>query len=71
MERVILWILAAGAVLGAVSAYYVLGWPKLRAELQTGREKPLSALFGKVGKYLYVPLTILVVVLGFVYKGIG
>lgn len=71
MDFITIVVVPIGAVLGAVSAYYVLGWPKLRVELQTGREKPLSALFGAVGKYLYVPLTILVVVLGFVYKGIG
>ena len=71
MDFITIVVVPIGAVLGALSAYYVLGWPKLRVELQTGREKPLSALFGAVGKYLYVPLTILVVVLGFVYKGIG
>ncbi|MCF2660734.1 sodium-dependent transporter [Pseudoflavonifractor phocaeensis] len=71
MDFITIVVVPIGAVLGAVAAYYVLGWPKLRAELQTGREKPMSALFGTVGRYLYVPLTILVVVLGFVYKGIG
>ena len=71
MDFITIVVVPIGAVLGAVAAYYVLGWPKLRAELQTGREKPMSALFGAVGRYLYVPLTILVVVLGFVYKGIG
>ena len=71
MDFITIVVVPIGAVLGAVSVYYVLGWPKLRQELQTGREKPLSAMFGAVGKYVYVPLTILVVILGFVYKGIG
>ena len=71
MDFITIVVVPIGAVLGAVAAYYVLGWPKLRSELQTGRDKPVSALFGMAGKYLYVPLTILVVVLGFVYQGIG
>ena len=58
-------------MLGAISIYYVLGWPKLKQELQLGREKPVSQLFGEVGRYVYVPLTVLVVVLGIVYGGIG
>ena len=71
MDFITIVVVPIGAVLGAVSVYYVLGWPRLRAELQTGRCKPISAAFGVVGKYVYVPLTILVVVLGFIYKGIG
>ena len=71
MNFITIVVVPIGAVLGAVSVYYVLGWPKLRAELETGREKPLSRWFGIVGKYIYVPLTILVVILGFIYKGIG
>ena len=64
-------VVPIGAVLGAISIYYVLGWSKLRKELETGRQKPLSRAFGPVGKYVYVPLTILVVILGFVFHGIG
>ncbi|MGI5963684.1 MAG: sodium-dependent transporter [Lawsonibacter sp.] len=71
MDFITIVVVPIGAVLGAVSIYYVLGWPKLRAELQTGRAKPLSRGFGVVGKFVYVPLTILVVILGFLYKGIG
>lgn len=71
MDFITIIVVPIGAVLGAVSIYYVLGWPKLRAELQKGRKKPISGMFGVAGRYLYVPLTILVMVLGFVYKGIG
>lgn len=71
MNFITIVVVPIGAVLGAVSVYYVLGWPKLKAELETGRAKALSPWFGVVGKYVYVPLTILVVILGFLYKGIG
>ena len=71
LDFVTIVIVPIGAVLGAISIYYVLGWSKLRKELETGRQKPLSRAFGPVGKYVYVPLTILVVILGFVFHGIG
>ena len=71
MDFITIQVVPIGAVLGAISIYYVLGWSKLRKELETGRQKPLSRAFGPVGKYVYVPLTILVVRLGFVFHGIG
>lgn len=71
MDFITIGVVPIGAVMGAVSIYYVLGWPKLRQELQLGRKKPISAAFGAVGRYVYVPLTILVLVLGFALGGIG
>ena len=71
LDFVTIVIVPIGAVLGAISIYYVLGWPKIRQELELGREKPLHRAFGIAGKYIYVPLTILVLVLGFIYGGIG
>lgn len=71
LDFVTIVIVPIGAVLGAISIYYVLGWPRIRQELETGRDKPLPELFGRVAKYVYVPLTVLVLLLGFVYGGIG
>ena len=71
MDFITIVVVPISAVLGAVSAYYVLGWPRLRRELEIGRDRPLPRAFGPVGRFVYVPLTILVVVLGFVYGGIG
>ena len=71
MDFITIVVTPLGALLGAVSIYYVLGWPRLRAELQTGRDKLIHPAFGAVGKYIYVPLTLLVVILGFAYGGIG
>ena len=71
LDFVTIVIVPIGAVLGAISIYYVLGWPRIREELEIGRRKSLPNLFGTVGKFVYVPLTILVLVLGFVYGGIG
>ena len=71
MDFITIGVVPIGAVMGAVSVYYVLGWPKLRQELQLGRKKPISAAFGAVGRYVYVPLTILVLILGLALGGIG
>ena len=60
-----------GAVLGAVSIYYILGFDRIKEELETGREKRLPGLFKPVAKYIYVPLAVVVFILGLVYKGIG
>lgn len=71
MDFITIVVVPIGAVLGAISIYYVLGWDKIRGELQLGREKPLKHSFGIVAKWIYVPLTVLVVLLGFYFKGIG
>ena len=71
LDFVTIVIVPIGAVLGAISIYYVLGWPRIRQELETGRGKPLPEIFGKVAKFVYVPLTVLVLLLGFAYGGIG
>lgn len=69
MDFVSIIISPLGAVLGAISIYYVLGWDDIRKELEEGHGK-LSDLFGAAAKYLYVPLTIIIMVLGLIYGGI-
>ena len=69
MDFVSIIISPLGAVLGAISVYYVLGWDDIRKELEEGHGK-LSDLFGVAAKYLYVPLTIIIMVLGLMYGGI-
>ena len=43
----------------------------IKQELELGREKPLGAYFGPLAKYVYVPLAVVVFILGLVYGGIG
>ena len=71
MDFISIVVVPVGAVLGAISVYYVLGYPKIREEMEQGHGKPLPAAFGVLAKYVYVPLTVLVLILGFLYKGIG
>lgn len=70
MDFVTIIIVPFGAVLGAVSIYYILGWEEIKKELEHGHGK-LSVAFGFTGRYIYVPFTVLVLILGLVYGGIG
>lgn len=71
LDMVSIGIVPVGAVMGAVSVYYVLGYPKIREELEKGHGKKLNRAFGFAAKYIYVPVAVLVLVLGFLYGGIG
>lgn len=71
MDFITILIVPFGALLGAVSIYYLLGWDAIGEELSIGRKKPLPKWFGKVAKYVYVPVAVAVFILGILYKGIG
>lgn len=71
MDFITIIVVPFGAVLGAVSIYYILGYEKIRKEMEEGRDKPLWSLFGPLAKYVYVPLSVIVFILGILYGGIG
>lgn len=71
MDFITILVVPFGALLGAVSIYYVLGWKEIRREMELGRSRSLPRWFGPLARYVYVPLTLIVFVLGLVYGGIG
>lgn len=71
MDFITIIVVPFGAVLGAISIYYILGYDEIKEELETGREKSLPAYFKPLAKYVYVPLSVIVFVLGILYGGIG
>lgn len=71
MDFITIIVVPFGAVLGAISIYYILGFDKIKEELEEGRKKRLPRIFEPTAKYIYVPLAIIVFILGLVYKGIG
>lgn len=71
MDFITILVVPFGAVLGAFSIYYILGYRVIRKELENGRKKPIPAWFGGVACGVYVPLTVIVFILGIIYKGIG
>lgn len=71
MDVVTIYIIPFAALLGAITIYYVLGWNALKQELDKGRKKPVGPSFKFLGKYVYVFLAIIILILGILYNGIG
>jgi len=71
MDFITILVVPFGALLGAFSIYYILGWDKIKKEMQLGRKKQIPEWFGKIAKYIYVPVAVIVFILGIVYGGIG
>jgi len=71
MDFITILVVPFGALLGAVSIYYILGYNNIKSELELGHKKALPAWFGALAKYVYVPVAAIVFVLGLVYGGIG
>lgn len=71
MDFITIIIVPFGAVLGAVSIYYILGYEEIEKELEMGRKKKLGRYFKPLAKYVYVPLAVVVFILGILYGGIG
>lgn len=71
MDFITILVVPFGAFLGAFSIYHILGWDEIRKEMQLGRKKLIPEWFGKVAKYVYVPVAAIVFILGIVYGGIG
>lgn len=71
MDFITIKVVPFGAVLGAFSIYWILGYDKIKQELEIGRKKPIGKYFGVLAKYIYVPLTAAVFILGLIYNGIG
>ncbi len=71
MDFITIVVVPFGALLGAISIYYVLGYKEIKKEMEQGRKKPLPKWFEILAKYIYVPLAILVFILGMALGGIG
>ena len=71
MDVVTIYIIPFAALLGAITIYYILGWNALKQELDKGRKKPVGPIFKFLGKYVYVFLAIIILILGILYNGIG
>lgn len=71
MDVVTIYIIPFAALLGAITIYYILGWNALKQELDKGRKKPVGPTFKFLGKYIYVFLALIILILGILYNGIG
>ena len=71
MDVVTIYIIPFGAVLGAISWYWILKKESYMEEINLGSKVPRSDMYHNVGKYVYVPLVLIVFILGVMYHGIG
>lgn len=71
MDIISIYIIPLGAVIGAISWFYILDGKELLAELNKGSKKTYTETFLKIGRYIYVPIALIVFVLGLIYGGIG
>ena len=68
MDLVSIYIIPIGATLGAVSWFYVMKKEDLLAAVNTGSKKQRGRLWYGIGRYLYVPLAILLCCVALVLK---
>ena len=59
MDFVSIYIIPIGATLGAVSWFYVMKKDELLSAINTGSKKQRGRLWYGIGRYLYVPLAII------------
>ncbi len=68
---VTIYLIPFGAVLAAVTFFWVYGIDNAFAEINKAVERPLGSGWKIVAKYVFVGVSIMVLVLGIVYGGIG
>ena len=71
MDAITIYIVPIGAVLGAIIIYMVFNKKDIMDELSKGRKKPIGTVFMGIGKYIYIPLAVLILVLSIAFGGIG
>lgn len=71
MDFVSIFIAPLGALLAGVMFFWILDKNLALSEVNKGRKKALGSWFYPLGKYLYCALSILALVLGIIFGGIG
>ena len=70
MDLISIYIIPLGATLGAISWFWVLPKEELLDEINTGigNKKVYGDFWYKLGKYIYVPLAILLCAIALIFK---
>ncbi len=71
MDVCSIYLCPLGALLAGVMFFWVCGPQFAREKAQQGADKPIGQWFEPVGKYIFCGITLLVLILGIVYGGIG
>ena len=71
MDFVSIVIAPLGALLAGIMFFWILDKDMAIGEINKGRKKPISSYFYPICKYLYSLLSLLALVLGITFRGIG
>ncbi len=71
MDVCSIYLCPLGALMAGVMLFWVCGPKFAREKAQQGADKPIGQWFEPVGKYVFCGITLLVLILGIVYGGIG
>lgn len=71
MDFVSIYIIPLGAFIAAMMFFWVIGIDKAKSEIETGSKKLLGSWFNPMAKYVYVFLTLIVLIAGILLGGIG
>ena len=66
MDLVSIYIIPIGATLGAISWFYVMKKNELLDAVNTGSEHKRGKLWYSVGRYIYVPLALILCIVALV-----
>ncbi|GAA0122351.1 MAG: sodium-dependent transporter [Clostridium argentinense] len=70
-DIVTIYIAPFGTVISAITFFWIFGMDNALKEINTGAKKPLGKWFIPLAKYIFVFVSIIVIILGAVYGGIG
>lgn len=68
MDLVSIYIIPIGATIGAISWFWVMKKADLMDEINKGAEKPQGDLWYNVGKFVYVPLALILCIIALTQK---
>ncbi|EHO22176.1 hypothetical protein HMPREF9466_00019 [Fusobacterium necrophorum subsp. funduliforme 1_1_36S] len=70
MDIVSIYIIPIGATIGAISWFWIMKKEDLLEEINKGRKEPVSVNWYWIGKFVYVPLALILCIIALV-KGIS
>ncbi len=71
MDVLSIYICPLGAGIAGIMFFWIAGKKYVEVQVNKGRENAFTKLYFPICKYIYVPICILVLVLGIVLGGIG
>lgn len=70
-DIITIYIAPFGTVISAITFFWIYGVDKALEEINTGAKRPLGNWFIPLAKYVFVFVSIIVIVLGAIYGGLG